>query len=85
MSDWFNTLAAGTSSRWTPVRLCGLPPHLQWVRMDGHAANTSSSPRRSIQGALIPRDGRAGTDFAAGMQPETRARLGTLARQVLAL
>ncbi len=51
----------------------------------GHAANTSSDPRRSIQGAFIPRDGRAGTDFAAGMRPETRARLGPLARQVLAL
>ena len=51
----------------------------------GHGANTSSGPRRSIQGAFIPRDGRAGTDFAAGMQPETRARLGPLARQVLAL
>jgi len=51
----------------------------------GHAANTSSDPRRSIQGAFIPSDGRAGTDFAAGMQPETRARLGPLARQVLAL
>ena len=51
----------------------------------GHAANTSRDPRRSIQGAFIPRDGRAGTDFAAGMQPETRARLGPLARQVLAL
>ena len=51
----------------------------------GHAANRSSGPRRSIQGAFIPRDGRAGTDFSAGMQPETRARLGPLARQVLAL
>src|SRR6187549_1117047 len=51
----------------------------------GHTANTSRDPRRSIQGAFIPRDGRAGTDFAAGMQPETRARLGPLARQVLAL
>jgi ectoine hydroxylase-related dioxygenase (phytanoyl-CoA dioxygenase family) len=51
----------------------------------GHSANTSSGPRRSIQGAFIPRDGRAGTDFAARMQPETRARLSPLARQVLAL
>jgi hypothetical protein len=51
----------------------------------GHLANTSSDPRRSIQGAFIPQDGRAGTDFAAGMQPETRARLGPLARQVLAV
>jgi hypothetical protein len=51
----------------------------------GHGANTSSFPRRSIQGAFIPKDGRAGTDFAAGMEPETLARLGPLARQVLAL
>jgi hypothetical protein len=51
----------------------------------GHTANTSSGPRRSLQGAFIPRDGRAATDFAARMQPETWARLGPLARQVLAL
>jgi len=51
----------------------------------GHAANTSSRPRRSLQGAFIPRDGRAGTDFAKRMTPETRARLSRLARHVLAL
>ena len=51
----------------------------------GHTANTSSGPRRSIQGAFIPRDGRAGTDFAARMPPEARARLGPLAREVLTL
>jgi hypothetical protein len=51
----------------------------------GHSANTSSGPRRSIQGAFIPREGRAGTDFAARMTPETRARLSPLAQHVLAL
>jgi len=51
----------------------------------GHAANTSSEPRRSVQGAFIPLQGRAATDFAARMQPETRARLGQVARHVLAL
>jgi Phytanoyl-CoA dioxygenase (PhyH) len=51
----------------------------------GHAGNKSRRPRRSLQGAFIPLDGRAGTDFLARMQPETRARLGDLARQVLAL
>lgn len=51
----------------------------------GHTANTSSGARRSLQGAFIPRDGRAGTDFAGRMQPETLARLGPLARQVLAI
>lgn len=49
----------------------------------GHAANTTGAPRRSLQGAFIPRDGRAGTDFSARMRPETRARLGPLARHVL--
>jgi len=51
----------------------------------GHAANTSSAPRRSLQGAFIPRAGRAGTDFAARMSPDVRARLSPLARYVLAL
>jgi hypothetical protein len=51
----------------------------------GHTANTSNAPRRSIQGAFIPRGGRAATDFAARMQPETRARLSSLAHTVLAL
>jgi Phytanoyl-CoA dioxygenase (PhyH) len=51
----------------------------------GHTANTSCGPRRSIQGAFIPREGCAGTDFAARMQPETRARLCSVAQHVLAL
>jgi ectoine hydroxylase-related dioxygenase (phytanoyl-CoA dioxygenase family) len=51
----------------------------------GHTANTSNWPRRSIQGAFIPRGGRAATDFAARMQPETRTRLSSLAHTVLAL
>jgi hypothetical protein len=51
----------------------------------GHTANTSTRPRRSLQGAFIPRDGRPGTDFAARMRPETRERLGPLAHHLLAL
>jgi hypothetical protein len=50
----------------------------------GHTANMSDEPRRSLQGAFIPRDGRAGTDFSARMRPETLARLGPIARYVLA-
>lgn len=50
-----------------------------------HSANTSGRLRRSLQGAFIPRDGQAGTDFAFRMQPQTRARLGPLARYVLAV
>jgi ectoine hydroxylase-related dioxygenase (phytanoyl-CoA dioxygenase family) len=51
----------------------------------GHTANTSDEPRRSIQGAFIPRDGRAAVDFSGRMLPDTRARLGPLARYVLGL
>jgi hypothetical protein len=50
-----------------------------------HSANTSGKPRRSIQGAFVPRDGQAGNDFAARMQSETLARLSPLARYVLAV
>ena len=50
-----------------------------------HAANASDEPRRSLQGAFIPRDGKAAEDFAARLQPETRARLSSLARYVLAI
>jgi ectoine hydroxylase-related dioxygenase (phytanoyl-CoA dioxygenase family) len=51
----------------------------------GHTANTSSRPRRSLQGAFIPRDGRAGTDFTMRMRPEAHARLSPVARYVLHL
>jgi ectoine hydroxylase-related dioxygenase (phytanoyl-CoA dioxygenase family) len=51
----------------------------------GHTANTSSAPRRSIQGAFIPRSGSAAIDFAARMQPETHKRISPLARQLLSL
>ena len=51
----------------------------------GHTANTSARPRRSLQGAFIPRDGRAGTDFTVRMRPDTHARLGPVARYLLYL
>jgi ectoine hydroxylase-related dioxygenase (phytanoyl-CoA dioxygenase family) len=51
----------------------------------GHSENTTAAPRRSIQGYFVPRAGRAGTDFAARMTPETRARLCPLALYLLSL
>lgn len=51
----------------------------------GHGANLSARPRRSLQGAFIPRDGCAANDFSARMQRETRARLSALALDVLAV
>jgi hypothetical protein len=50
-----------------------------------HSANRSGQPRRSLQGAFIPRNGHAGTDFAARMRPQTRFRLSPLAQYLLAV
>jgi hypothetical protein len=49
----------------------------------GHSQNTTNQPRRSLQGAFIPHDGNAATDFGARMLPDTRARISELARHVL--
>jgi hypothetical protein len=51
----------------------------------GHTPNTSNAPRRSIQGAFIPRGGRAAIDFGGRMRSDTYERLRPLARQVLAI
>ena len=51
----------------------------------GQGVNGSKRPRRSLQGAFIPRDGRAATDFGARMQRETFESLPPLARQILGL
>ena len=68
------------------VLACGPPGSLlifNGSAWHGHTANTSDAPRRSLQGAFIPTDGQAATDFAARMQPDTRARLSVIARHVL--
>ena len=88
--NWSGTPADSMSDPLTgqPVLACGGTGSLlvfNGSAWHGHSANTSSGPRRSIQGAFIPREGRAGTDFAARMPPETPARLSPLARHVLAL
>jgi len=53
--------------------------------LHGHSANTTDAPRRSIQGAFIPRTAQAGTDFSTCMLPGTLARLSPLAKYVLAV
>ena len=50
-----------------------------------HSANTTSAPRRSIQGAFIPRSAQAGTDFSTHMSSGTLARISPLAKYVLAI
>ncbi|MEZ5428335.1 MAG: phytanoyl-CoA dioxygenase family protein [Pyrinomonadaceae bacterium] len=49
----------------------------------GHSANMTDRPRRSIQGAFIPRVSQAATDFQSRMNSETRARIGSLAKYLL--
>jgi ectoine hydroxylase-related dioxygenase (phytanoyl-CoA dioxygenase family) len=51
----------------------------------GQGINDSGVERRSLQGAFIPRDGRAGTDFFDRMSAETRSRLDAVAQYVLAV
>jgi hypothetical protein len=50
----------------------------------GFSANESAAPRRSIQGAYVPRRATAAVDWTARMRPETAARLTASAKQVLA-
>jgi ectoine hydroxylase-related dioxygenase (phytanoyl-CoA dioxygenase family) len=51
----------------------------------GHTANSSDAPRRSIQGAYIRRKARSGIDLTKRMRPDTLARIGSLARYILAV
>ena len=51
----------------------------------GYSANTTASSRRSIQGAFIPRDAQAGTDFTSRMLPQTLVRINSLAKYLLAI
>jgi len=51
----------------------------------GHTANKSAIARRSIQGYFVKREAQSGIDLSARMQPETLARIGPLARYVLAI
>jgi Phytanoyl-CoA dioxygenase (PhyH) len=53
--------------------------------LHGHSANTTSAPRRSIQGAFIPRIAHAATEFSTRMGSGTLARISSLAKYVLAI
>jgi hypothetical protein len=50
-----------------------------------HTPNHSGAQRRSIQGAYIPRDAEAAMNHPARIHPETSARIGSLAKFVLAI
>jgi hypothetical protein len=70
------------------VSACGLAGSLLLFNgstWHGQGLNCSDAPRRSLQGAFIPRRGQAGTDFHRRMTSGTLARLGPIARDVLAI
>ena len=72
----------------TAVQACGPAGSLivfHGSTWHGHSANVSGAPRRSVQGAFIPRDGRAAVDWGARLGPETRTRLDALSRYLLDL
>jgi ectoine hydroxylase-related dioxygenase (phytanoyl-CoA dioxygenase family) len=51
----------------------------------GHSANQTGEPRRSIQGAYIPRDAEPAVNQPARLRRETFDRLSALAKYLLAL
>jgi ectoine hydroxylase-related dioxygenase (phytanoyl-CoA dioxygenase family) len=51
----------------------------------GHTANSSDKSRRSIQGAFIRRNACSGEHLPERMRPDTLARIGPLAKYVLAV
>jgi ectoine hydroxylase-related dioxygenase (phytanoyl-CoA dioxygenase family) len=51
----------------------------------GYGANSSGQPRRSIQGAYIPRSGTAAVQWQSRLNPEALGRLSQSARLVLAV
>jgi ectoine hydroxylase-related dioxygenase (phytanoyl-CoA dioxygenase family) len=51
----------------------------------GHSRNQTGEPRRSIQGAYIRREAQTGGNLPARMRPETLARIGPLAKYLLAV
>ena len=51
----------------------------------GHTANTSGAARRSVQGYFIPREASSEFDLRCRMRPDTLARIGPVARYVLAM
>lgn len=51
----------------------------------GHAANSTDTPRRSIQGSYIRREALSGFNLPARMRPDTLSRISPLAKYVLAV
>ena len=87
-SDGLADLAGQTAEADGTIAACG--PAGSMILFNGsvwhgHGPNASSEPRRSIQGAYIRREEPSGVNLAARMLPETLARIGPLARYLLAV
>jgi Phytanoyl-CoA dioxygenase (PhyH) len=53
--------------------------------LHGHTANSTTSPRRSIQGYFVQRGARSGTNFSSRMSQETFDRISPFARYLLSV
>lgn len=51
----------------------------------GHLVNLTNKPRRSLQGAFIPRTVQSAIDFKTRMQADTLTRISDLAKYILAI
>jgi hypothetical protein len=70
------------------VTACGQPGSLIIFCgsvLHGHSANSTAAPRRSIQGAFIPRTAKAATEFSTRGDSGTLARISSLATYILAI
>jgi len=90
--EWFDgpddLIAQKETSRRSQVLACGPAGSMILYNgsvWHGHSANASDTPRRSIQGSYIWREAQSGIEFAPRMRSDTLARIGPLAKYLLAV
>ncbi len=76
---------ASVGARSSGMRSGGLADCLQWIHVARPFGQYSAAPRRSIQGAFIRREAPSGVDLPGRMRADTLARIGPLAKYVLAV
>jgi len=88
MQDFFSIIGTGReipASAFQDLKELGSVIIYNGAIWHGHSNNSSDLPRRSIQGAYIRRDAHSGINLPGRMKPDTLARIGSLARYILAV
>jgi hypothetical protein len=83
-----NRLLSAESGRQGEVLACGQRGSMiifNGAIWHGHTANSTTKPRRSIQGYFVRRSAESGLNFGERMLPETLNRISPLARYLLAV